>query len=376
MKQILIILLATSLFCPLMAQDQVDIRIRDSYRDESGNIQSREKSFSGQFTEEEIEEKLKSEDVPEGMTLLKRSMEIQRTDKNGNSYLEKNYYQPGNNNNLNINPKSFDELPSKILGDEESMNQLKEMVDRLQEQFNLQEWISPEGGMLFQFDGNDMMPGGGFWGNNSSKAYLGISVARNIGDGVIISRVNPESPAAKSGLQEGDIIWKVDDEVVTSTQGFLSKIRSKQPGDAVKIEFTREGSTQIQYIELETNPQSNQKPFIQDFEFNFNPDGGQNGRIQWPFSKEKKNKSLLGVSVQELKNFDGLKVTQVDAGSPAEQAGIQVDDVIVRLDKKKVESPAHLKSLLEDKSGESVRIELKRNGKKKKVNVQLLSKHS
>ena len=375
MRKYFVILLTVFLGGTLFAQDHVDIRIRDSYKDEQGNLQTRERSFSGRFSEIEIEEKLKADDLPEGMVLLKRSMEIQRTDKNGNRYLEKNYFQPGNEGILNINPKSFDDIPTQMFGNEESMHQLKEMVDRLKEQFELQEWTTPEGGIQFHFDGDAFTPGGGFWGNNSSKAYLGVSVAPHKGDGVVISRVNPESPAAKSGLQEGDIIWKVDDEIISSMQGFMSVIRAKQPGDAIKIEYTRDGNTQVKFIELESNPQAGQKPMLQDFGFEFSPENGQNGRIQWPFSKEKKNKSLLGVSVQELKNFDGLKVTQVDAGSPAEQAGIQIDDVIVRLDKKKIENPAHLKSLLEDKSGETVKIELKRNGKKKKISVQLLSKH-
>jgi len=91
-------------------------------------------------------------------------------------------------------------------------------------------------------------------------------------------------------------------------------------------------------------------------------------------------KGWLGVSIQDvdedlkealgLKSTEGVLVNEVVEDSPAEEAGIKKKDVIIKYKGKKVKDAGDLTTwVLETKPGEEVRIEIIRDGKKKKPKV-------
>jgi PDZ domain-containing protein len=59
--------------------------------------------------------------------------------------------------------------------------------------------------------------------------------------GVLISRVEAETPAAQAGIQVGDIVTSVDGESVESARDLRHAIASREAGDAVAIELYRDG---------------------------------------------------------------------------------------------------------------------------------------
>ena len=88
----------------------------------------------------------------------------------------------------------------------------------------------------------------------------------------------------------------------------------------------------------------------------------------------------LGVSIREInsdlaKQYDmeeGLYIAQVLEFSPAEKAGLQIGDVIVKFDKEKIKTFDELKKIRDTKSeGDIVEVEVVRNGQNKTFNVQL-----
>lgn len=88
----------------------------------------------------------------------------------------------------------------------------------------------------------------------------------------------------------------------------------------------------------------------------------------------------LGITIREInedlaKQFDmeeGLYVVSVSEFSPAEKAGIQNGDLIIKFDNKRVKTFDELREIRDSKSaGDTVSIELIRNGEKKTVNLQL-----
>ncbi len=99
--------------------------------------------------------------------------------------------------------------------------------------------------------GNGNNNGNGNGGNNATpqnpttgQAFLGVQIeASGNGQGVVIGSVESASPAADSGLKAGDVITAVDGTTVNTAAALSSAIRAHQPGDSVKITYTRGGTS-------------------------------------------------------------------------------------------------------------------------------------
>jgi len=78
------------------------------------------------------------------------------------------------------------------------------------------------------------------------KPHLGISAQdTEDGNGVKIVDIDDEdSPAAKAGLKEDDIITQVNSKAITSTEDLRESVKNVKKGDTVKITFKRNNQTQ------------------------------------------------------------------------------------------------------------------------------------
>jgi putative serine protease PepD len=84
-----------------------------------------------------------------------------------------------------------------------------------------------------------------------THAYLGVRIRdAESGDGAIVGEAEEGQPAAEAGLQEGDVITRVDDREITSGSELTAAIRSHQPGDRVTITYTRDGDEQTADVTL------------------------------------------------------------------------------------------------------------------------------
>jgi putative serine protease PepD len=84
-------------------------------------------------------------------------------------------------------------------------------------------------------------------GQTPTHARLGISVTdaasnNDLLTGAGVSSVNPGSAAAKAGLKTGEVITKVDDEVISSSESLVATIRGHRPGDTVTLTVVTGGS--------------------------------------------------------------------------------------------------------------------------------------
>ena len=69
-----------------------------------------------------------------------------------------------------------------------------------------------------------------------------------------LGEIEADSPAAAAGLQEGDIVTKVDDDQVIDATGLTAAIRGNAPGDTVTITYQRDGDEQTTEVTLGTLP--------------------------------------------------------------------------------------------------------------------------
>jgi len=99
------------------------------------------------------------------------------------------------------------------------------------------------------------------------RGYIGVSINELDNDtrkqlgipedvGVLVSKVEPGSPADKAGIKQGDIIVAVDGEKISNFNDLLSRIASKLPGEKAEIEVIRNGKRIKFVLEVIARPSS------------------------------------------------------------------------------------------------------------------------
>jgi len=98
--------------------------------------------------------------------------------------------------------------------------------------------------------------------------YLGVQVtsvtspiaaANNLprNDGVYVQQVVAGTPAARGGLQQGDIIFGMDADTVADQSDFQKVLLKHKPGDTVTLKINRGGTEQTVQVTLGEKPQAN-----------------------------------------------------------------------------------------------------------------------
>jgi S1-C subfamily serine protease len=60
--------------------------------------------------------------------------------------------------------------------------------------------------------------------------------------GALVRTVEPDSPAAKAGLLDGDVIRKLDGQTMRTRDQIITEIKRRKVGDVIKIEILRNNS--------------------------------------------------------------------------------------------------------------------------------------
>jgi len=59
--------------------------------------------------------------------------------------------------------------------------------------------------------------------------------------GAVIESISEGGPAARAGLQQGDVIIRVDGRTIRTASDFIAQVRAKPAGTEVEVRFAREG---------------------------------------------------------------------------------------------------------------------------------------
>jgi hypothetical protein len=95
----------------------------------------------------------------------------------------------------------------------------------------------------------------------TSSAFLGVQVtASSNGQGVVVAAVQNGSPAADAGLKAGDVITAVDGNAINTTAALSSAVQAHQPGDSVRITYTRGGTSADVQVRLGNRASSTTTP--------------------------------------------------------------------------------------------------------------------
>jgi serine protease Do len=155
---------------------------------------------------------------------------------------------------------------------------------------------------------------------------LAKSFNANGTNGALVGQVTPNSPAAKAGLKEGDIITEVNSQSVSDANQLRSKIGMLDPNTTAKLKVMRSGKMEDVAVTLGEFPTSEERASATEG----STDNGLQG-----VSVE----NLTPETAQQLKMPAGTKGVVVDKVSPssrAAEAGLQRGDVIKQVNHQSV----------------------------------------
>ncbi|HOD34741.1 MAG TPA: DegQ family serine endoprotease [Syntrophales bacterium] len=167
-----------------------------------------------------------------------------------------------------------------------------------------------------------------------TRGWLGVSVQDITDDiakglklkdqaGALVTEVFEGDPADKAGIKQGDIIKEVDGKTVRDTHELLRIVAMVPVGKKVNVKILREGATKdFQVIVAEREESKELAAVRKDMKDNY-------GMMVQEVTPEVARR--LGMSTPA-----GVIVTEVREGSSAEEAGIQPQDVILQVNKVKI----------------------------------------
>ena len=97
----------------------------------------------------------------------------------------------------------------------------------------------------------------------SQRPWLGVKasavtadVARSLGrdrpEGALVADIYPGSPAARAGLETGDLILTLDGQAVNDQASLNYLVSTHRPGDTVSVAFVRHGTTRTERLTVAT----------------------------------------------------------------------------------------------------------------------------
>ncbi|TWU04696.1 PDZ domain-containing protein [Stieleria varia] len=219
--------------------------------------------------------------------------------------------------------------------------------------------MSNLGGSILQpFDDTD-----GSSTDETLRPTIGIqAVEANPGyPGIQVVEIKEYSRADEAGLQKGDYIFAIDQVATPSLASVVEVLGKYQPGDTVRLRIGRDGEVADLDVPLVASPAlaTLAKPPVAS------PDSGTQSD---PLSPR------IGADVRNIPGVRGVAVTDVQPGSPAQQAGMQVDDRIIAIDGQMIQDTAALAEILTTQQpGDSVELQFVRSGQLLSSTVQLVS---
>ncbi len=144
-------------------------------------------------------------------------------------------------------------------------------------------------------------------------------------DGILISEVIENTPASKAGIKSGDVVLEFNGKKVKDLQSFRIQVASTPVDKTVKMKIYRDGKEKMVSVKIGEFPEELSTAI-----------------------DEQEEKSELGLKVidvtdSQAQRFDldakgGVVVIDVEADSPASDAGIRVGDVILTIGKEDIKN--------------------------------------
>ena len=222
---------------------------------------------------------------------------------------------------------------------------------------------------------------------DKKKGYLGVEVRDvdkkliekkdlKIDYGAYVDKVVEDSPAEEAGIEKGDVIIEINGKRIDDAEDLTVAVRKIKPKTEVKVNIVRKGEKKSIPVVI-----GKMKSLDNFYTFGFNDKIIQ---LDKDIKKLKIPRIYGNVHISTLVNLNGLQVesmtkqlgeyfgapdgkgvlvTEVKKGSNADKAGFKAGDVIVKVDKYKIEDLDDFNDQISDLEDEEVSVEVIRSGK-------------
>ena len=176
-------------------------------------------------------------------------------------------------------------------------------------------------------------------------------------EGALVAEPQKDSPAAKAGIEAGDVIVSVDGERVKDARELSRKIGGMAPGASIKLGLFRKGAEKAVNLTLGELPSQREaraeRPDLrQDRDFDRDQDSRRDRRRD---RSERGDRDVptaqgprLGLSLAPGGSEPGVVIADVDPTGPAADFGFRPGDVILDVAGKSVTTPAEVRKALAD----------------------------
>ena len=216
--------------------------------------------------------------------------------------------------------------------------------------------------------GWDRMLAGEIWGSlgmmaagvNPDRPMLGVRMNDSNGQ-VTVDKVFPNSPAKRAGIEDGDVILKIDGIAAEQMSDVVDQVSSSSAGDVLEVQIMRDDKEQsfkvklVSWEDLASGLGNEEEPKLsQDTE---------------------KAKPQLGVILDAEFAGRGAKIYEVINGSIASMAGILSGDIVRSVDGAEIFDANEMASKIKSAPiGSKIKLSIQRGNQDQLVEAEILFK--
>ena len=154
--------------------------------------------------------------------------------------------------------------------------------------------------------------------------------------GAVVTQVEPDSPGGKAGLRVGDVIAEVDGKKVNDAGELQVTVGERQPDSTISLNVLRDGKQMTVPVTLGNMEHADEKA---------ENGSAEQGKPRWGLGLQDLSPDLRQ-QLQAPADVHGAVITDVQPGSAADNAGLQRGDIILEVNRHKVDSAAAVKGAL------------------------------
>ncbi|MDB5670632.1 MAG: protease [Alphaproteobacteria bacterium] len=196
-------------------------------------------------------------------------------------------------------------------------------------------------------------------GAKVQRGYIGVSlqpldddIAQSLGlpknQGELIRGVTPAGPAARAGMEQGDVVVSVAGQPVTPDQSLAYLVANQPVGSRIPVEVIRNGQRRNLTIQIGERPSEEELAKLNGIE---DSTPVKDPADEQQSTSQKSTRESLGLTVQTLTpeiarslklndvNLKGVVISSVNSSSDAASKGIQTGDIILSINQRATRTP-------------------------------------